>query len=62
MEVSGADEFEIAFKAAIKGGRAALAVTADPLANSNRKRIVDLATKNRLPAIYPWGEFVKTVA
>jgi putative ABC transport system substrate-binding protein len=58
MEVSNADKFEIEFKEAIKARSAALAVTADPLANSNRKRIADLATKNRLPAIYPWGEFV----
>jgi putative ABC transport system substrate-binding protein len=58
MEVSSADKFEIAFKEAIKARSAALAVTADPLANSNRKQIAGLATKNRLPAIYPWGEFV----
>jgi len=25
---------------------------------SNQKRIADLATKNRLPAIYPRGDFV----
>jgi putative ABC transport system substrate-binding protein len=59
MEVISADKFEIAFIEAIKARSAALAVTADPLANSNRKQIVDLATKNRLPAIYPWGEFVE---
>jgi ABC-type uncharacterized transport system substrate-binding protein len=41
-----------------KARSAALAVTADPLANANRKQIADLATKVRLPAIYPWGEFV----
>ena len=57
MEVS-ADKYEGAFKEAVKARSAALAVTADPLANANRKQIADLATKARLPAIYPWGEFV----
>jgi putative ABC transport system substrate-binding protein len=58
MEVSSADKYEGAFKEAVKARSAALAVTADPLANANRKQIADLATKVRLPAIYPWGEFV----
>jgi putative ABC transport system substrate-binding protein len=58
MEVSSADKYESAFKEAVKARSAALAVTADPLANANRKQIADLATKARLPAIYPWGEFV----
>jgi putative ABC transport system substrate-binding protein len=58
MEVSSADKLEAAFKEATKARSGALAVTADPLANANRKRIADLATKARLPAIYPWGEFV----
>jgi putative tryptophan/tyrosine transport system substrate-binding protein len=58
MEVSSADKFDGAFKEAVKARSAALAVTADPLANANRKQIADLATKAQLPAIYPWGEFV----
>src|SRR5713226_1073603 len=58
MEVSSADKYETAFKEATKARSAALAVTADPLANANQKQIVDLTTKNRLPAIYPWGFFV----
>ena len=58
MEVSSADKYESAFKEAVKARSAALAVTADPLANANRKQIADFATKARLPAIYPWGEFV----
>jgi putative ABC transport system substrate-binding protein len=52
MEVSSADKFESAFKAAIKARSTALASTSSALANSNQKRIADLATKNRLPAIY----------
>jgi putative ABC transport system substrate-binding protein len=53
MEVSSADQFENAFNEAIKAGSTALAVTPTPLANSNRKLVVDLAVQNRLPAIYP---------
>ena len=58
MEVSSADKYESAFKEATKARSAALAVTLNPLANSNQKRVVDLATKNRLPAIYARGDFV----
>jgi putative ABC transport system substrate-binding protein len=58
MEVSSADKYEIAFKEATKARSAALAVTADPLANANQKQIADLTIKNRLPAIYSWGFFV----
>lgn len=59
MEVSNADQFDGALKEATKAGSAALAVTPTPVANSNRKRIADLAAKNRLPGIYPdvsWGD------
>jgi putative tryptophan/tyrosine transport system substrate-binding protein len=58
MEVSSADKYEGKFKAAIKAGSAALAVTQHASAVFNRKQIEDLATKNRLPAIYPRGDFV----
>jgi putative tryptophan/tyrosine transport system substrate-binding protein len=60
MEVSSADKYEIAFKEATKARSAALAVTQNPLAGPNRKQIVDLATKNRLPAIYPSGAYVES--
>ena len=58
MEVSSADKYESAFKEAVKARSGALAVIASPLAVSNQKRIVDLATKNRLPAIYHRGNWV----
>ena len=60
MEVSSADKFESAFKEATKARSAALAVTASPLATSNQKQIADLATKNRLPAIYSRGDYVES--
>jgi putative ABC transport system substrate-binding protein len=53
MEVSNADRFDSAFREATKAGSTALAVTPTPVANSNRKLIAELATKYRLPAIYP---------
>ena len=58
MEVSSADKYENAFKEATKAGSVALSVTLNPLANSNQKRIVDLANNNRLPAIYARGDYV----
>jgi putative ABC transport system substrate-binding protein len=58
MEVSSADKYESAFKDAIRARSSALAVTQDQLHLSNQKRIAALATKNRLPAIYPRGDFV----
>ena len=60
MEVSSADKFDSAFKAATKARSAALAVTPGALAVSNRKRIADLAAKNRLPSIYSRVEFVES--
>ncbi len=58
MEVSSADKIESAFKEAIKASSPALAVTQSSLINSYQKRIADLATKHRLPAIYPREDFV----
>jgi putative ABC transport system substrate-binding protein len=58
MEVSSADKHEGAFKEAIKARSGALSVTQNALALSIQKRIVDLAVKNRLPAIYPRGDYV----
>jgi putative ABC transport system substrate-binding protein len=58
MEVSSADKFEDGFKEATKARSAALAVTLSALISSNQKRITDLAAKNRLPAMYPRGDFV----
>jgi putative ABC transport system substrate-binding protein len=60
MEVSSADKFEDAFNDAIKARGAALAVTPTILATSNRKQVVELAAKTRLPAIYARNEFVES--
>ena len=58
MEVNTADKYEPAFKEALKTRSAAFVLTLHALANSNQKRIADLATKNRLPGIYPRSDFV----
>ena len=57
--VSGPDDFESAFKVAKGGGAEALIVISNPLSNTYRARIVDLAAKNRLPGIYPATDFVE---
>jgi putative ABC transport system substrate-binding protein len=57
-EVSSADKVESAFSEATKARSGALAVTRGSVINRNQKRIADLAAKNRLPAIYPRGDFV----
>jgi putative ABC transport system substrate-binding protein len=60
MAVSRADQYEDAFHEAMKAGSAALAVTLHGLANSHQERIVDLATRSRLPAIYARRDFVES--
>jgi putative ABC transport system substrate-binding protein len=59
MEVTSADKFDSAFKEAARAGSTALVVTGNPLFNSNRNRIADLAVKNRFPSIYPRRDFVE---
>ena len=59
MEVSSAEKYESAFKEAMKVRSAALIMASSPLASSNRKQIVDLAAKNRLPAVYPREDYVQ---
>jgi len=59
LAVRGPDDFENTFKAAKSGGAEALIVISNPLSNTHRARIIDLAAKNRLPAIYPSTGFVE---
>jgi len=58
MDVSTADKLDSAFKEATKARSEALVLTLQGLFSANQKRIADLALKNRLPAIYPRGDFV----
>ena len=55
VELRRAEELDTAFTAMTQAGANALIVLAEPrLINPQRKRIVDLAAKSRLPAMYNW--------
>ena len=59
MEVSSVDKYESAFKEAIKARTTAVWVTLNPLANSNQKKIADLAISNRLPSICARSDYAE---
>jgi len=56
--ISDPDQFEGAFATIVAGSAQALVVVIDPLTVRYRERIAELATKNRLPAMYGFREFV----
>jgi putative ABC transport system substrate-binding protein len=58
MEVRSAESLNSAFKEAIQARSSAIAVQLSPLIAAHQKQIVDLATKHRLPTIYPREDFV----
>jgi putative ABC transport system substrate-binding protein len=58
-EVRGPDDLEGAFEAAVRARADALVVQDDSLTSNNRARVVDLAARHRLPAIYSRREFVE---
>ncbi len=57
MEVSSADQFESAFKAATQMRSSALFAVSNALAASDQTRLTELATRYRLPAIYGQASF-----
>jgi putative tryptophan/tyrosine transport system substrate-binding protein len=61
MEIGNTDKYESAFKEAIKAGSTALAVVRHRQSQTpvNQKRIIELAAKYRLPAIYYREDFVE---
>jgi putative ABC transport system substrate-binding protein len=61
MGIDGHNNYESAFKEAVKAGSAALAVVRHRLSqtDANRQRIIELAAKYRFPAIYYRGDFVE---
>jgi putative ABC transport system substrate-binding protein len=59
MQVSRSEQYAAAFKEAIKAGSNALAVTLNPVANSNQKQVVTLSIQHRLPAVFPRADFVE---
>jgi putative ABC transport system substrate-binding protein len=58
-DVRSVNDLEGAFEAATKWGAGGLTVSGDPVLTSNRKQILEFAAKNRLPAIYPWRQYVE---
>jgi putative ABC transport system substrate-binding protein len=59
LDVLGPKDIETAFRAASKGRADAVLVLTGPVFPSQRKQLADLAAKSRLPAIYPFPEFVE---
>ena len=57
LEVRSPSELDKAFEAATKVRAGALAILPDPVISTNLERIVDFATKSRLPSIYQSSEF-----
>ena len=58
LEVHGPDDFEAAFAVASRDHAEALLVVDSTLTNVHRARIVDLATRSQIPAMYPRREAV----
>lgn len=50
---------DAAFEALVRQGADGLVVTADPLFNFHRERVVELVERYSIPAIYQWREFVE---
>jgi putative tryptophan/tyrosine transport system substrate-binding protein len=58
LDVRRAEDFEPALKEGVKLGANAVILGQDGLLQANGKHVAELATKYRLPAIYPAGEYV----
>ena len=58
VEARGPVDLDRAFSEMTRARAGALTVLPNPMFSSERRRLVDLAAKNRLPAVYPWREFV----
>jgi putative ABC transport system substrate-binding protein len=59
LDVLAPKDIRTAFQAANKGRAEAVLALSSFVIISQRTQIADLAIKNRLPAIYPWPEFVE---
>jgi putative tryptophan/tyrosine transport system substrate-binding protein len=62
LEVRGPDEFEGAFQAATKRQARALSVVSDSLMFNNRRRLLELAAKHRLPTMHTQSLWVEAGA
>ena len=59
VDARGSKDIEAAFRTASRGRADAVLVLAGPVLVINRKQVIDLAVKNRLPAMYYRREFVE---
>ena len=53
------EQYAEAFAGMVRGGAGAVFVTADPVLSSNRERVLQLAARHRLPAMYQWRDIVE---
>jgi putative ABC transport system substrate-binding protein len=51
-------DLDTAFAALVQQRVGAVLVTSDPLFDTQRHRLVDLAARNSIPTMYPWRDFV----
>jgi putative ABC transport system substrate-binding protein len=58
LDVLDPKDIETAFREASKGRAEAVLVLAGSIFNSHRRQVVELVEKSRLPAIYPYPEYV----
>ena len=59
LDILNPKDIEAGFRTAANGRAEAVLVLISSVTNSQRKEVVDLALKSRLPAIYPFPEFVE---
>jgi putative ABC transport system substrate-binding protein len=59
LDLRSADDLDAAFAAAVKERVDGILIGSSPLFGASRQRIVALATKTRLPAIYEGSRFVE---
>ena len=59
LPVRSLDDFDSAFARAKREGAQALITSSSPLIGNQRRQVLEFAAKNRLPAMYPFSEFVE---
>jgi putative ABC transport system substrate-binding protein len=59
LEASVESDFTAAFAIAAKQRAGALWVTADPFFTTQHAKIIALAARDRLPAVYPWRQYAE---
>ena len=59
LQVSKTDDFEPAFQSAVSSQAEAINVLASAFFNANRKRLIELAAKYRVPTMYETSEYVR---